>query len=150
MQTTKRLLGASRLPLTTKRGNKDYYKGLSPLSLAEPSIPFLEVSFPNHTRNPVPYPLSRELNRSLGTRQAFVPGESRRTGPPGKHVLRGQAKYRILDEQVRYFVSPGPETLRNTEVCPLQSLNSPIPSPFLPPSSSLSSLPYPLSSTSPR
>ena len=29
MQPTSRLLGASRLSLTTKRGNKDYYKGLS-------------------------------------------------------------------------------------------------------------------------
>lgn len=27
MQTTRTLFGASRLPLTTKRGNKDYYKG---------------------------------------------------------------------------------------------------------------------------
>ncbi|KAF5367419.1 hypothetical protein D9758_003617 [Tetrapyrgos nigripes] len=57
--TVARLSKASRKPLTTKRGNKDYYKG---------------------------------------TRQAFLPG-GHRTGAPGVHVVRGKAKYRLLDEK---------------------------------------------------
>ena len=56
------------------------------------------------------------MSKMKGTRQAFVPGESRRTGPPGKHVRVGKSNYRILDEQVRYFVSPGAETLKTTQV----------------------------------
>lgn len=77
MRPTSRLLGASRLPLTTKRGNKDYYKG---------------------------------------TRQSYVPGAGHRTGPPGVHVVKGKAKYRIVDEQVRYFVSPGVERIEGSSV----------------------------------
>ncbi|EKM47991.1 uncharacterized protein PHACADRAFT_266608 [Phanerochaete carnosa HHB-10118-sp] len=40
-----------------------------------------------------------------GTRQAVLPGGPR-TGAPGKHVVKGKAKYRLLDEKVRYFVAP--------------------------------------------
>lgn len=40
-----------------------------------------------------------------GTRQAVLPGGPR-TGAPGQHVVRGKAKYRLLDEKVRYFVAP--------------------------------------------
>ena len=97
-----------------------------------------------------------DTERHLGTRQAYVPGESRRTGPPGRqHPYHGK-KYQLLDEQVRFFVSPGAETLRNTEVrFPLftsfSSLSPPPhPSPFSNPVSfpsvtaSLHSLPLPL------
>lgn len=77
MRPSPSLLGASRLPLTIKRGNKDFYKG---------------------------------------TRQAYVPGGGHRTGPPGKHVVRGKAKYRIVDEQVRYFVGPGMESIEKCMV----------------------------------
>ncbi|KAL7420762.1 hypothetical protein Q5752_004714 [Cryptotrichosporon argae] len=79
MRPTSSVFGASRLPLTPKRGNKDFYKG---------------------------------------TRQAYVPGGGHRTGPPGKHVVRGKAKYRVVDEQVRYFVGPGAEALRDTPLKP--------------------------------
>jgi hypothetical protein len=41
----------------------------------------------------------------LGTRQAFLPG-GHRTGAPGKHVIRGRAKYRLLDDKVRVYVAP--------------------------------------------
>ncbi|KAJ4485437.1 hypothetical protein J3R30DRAFT_3283013 [Lentinula aciculospora] len=75
--TVARLSKASRRPLTTKRGNKDYYKG---------------------------------------TRQAFLPG-GHRTGAPGKHVVRGKAKYRLLDEKVRVFVAP---PLHAIETSPLK------------------------------
>ncbi|EKC99300.1 hypothetical protein A1Q2_06500 [Trichosporon asahii var. asahii CBS 8904] len=67
--------GASRLPLTTKRGNKDFYKG---------------------------------------TRQAVTPGAGPRTGAPGKHVIRGKAKYRLLDSRVRVFVGPGIEAIESS------------------------------------
>ncbi|EGO29521.1 hypothetical protein SERLADRAFT_378485, partial [Serpula lacrymans var. lacrymans S7.9] len=40
-----------------------------------------------------------------GTRQAFLPG-GHRTGAPGKHVIGGSAKYRLLDEKVRIFIAP--------------------------------------------
>ncbi|KAE9397665.1 hypothetical protein BT96DRAFT_859929 [Gymnopus androsaceus JB14] len=76
--TAARLSKASRRPLTTKRGNKDYYKG---------------------------------------TRQAFLPG-GHRTGAPGKHVIRGKAKYRILDEKVRVFVAPPLEAIESSPLKP--------------------------------
>ena len=50
-----------------------------------------------------------------GTRQAYLPG-GLRTGAPGKHVVSGKAKYRLVDEQVRYFVAPSIEDLNNTPV----------------------------------
>ncbi|KAF8961736.1 hypothetical protein BDZ97DRAFT_1827745 [Flammula alnicola] len=40
-----------------------------------------------------------------GTRQAYLPG-GRRTGAPGKHVIRGKAKYRLIDEKVRCMSHP--------------------------------------------
>ena len=52
---------------------------------------------------------------SIGTRQAYLPG-GLRTGAPGKHVVAGKAKYRLVDEQVRYFVAPSIEDLNNTPV----------------------------------
>ncbi|KAF9068486.1 hypothetical protein BDP27DRAFT_1224136 [Rhodocollybia butyracea] len=76
--TVARLSKASRRPLTTKRGNKDYYKG---------------------------------------TRQAFLPG-GHRTGAPGKHVVRGKAKYRLLDEKVRVFVAPPIEDIQSSPLKP--------------------------------
>ncbi|WVQ98439.1 hypothetical protein IAU59_005563 [Kwoniella sp. CBS 9459] len=79
MRPTSILAGASRLPLTPKRGNKDFYKG---------------------------------------TGQSRVPGGGHRTGPPGVHVVRGKAKYRVLDEKVRVFVGPGAQTLEQTELRP--------------------------------
>ncbi|KAK4687277.1 large subunit ribosomal protein L41, partial [Tremellales sp. Uapishka_1] len=75
MQFSRALFGASRLPLTPKRGNKDFYKG---------------------------------------TGQSYVPGGGHRTGPPGKFVVKGKAKYRLLDERVRYFVGPGEEAFSNS------------------------------------
>ncbi|KAF9788447.1 hypothetical protein BJ322DRAFT_1106438 [Thelephora terrestris] len=52
-----------------------------------------------------------------GTRQAYLPG-GLRTGAPGKHVIGGKAKYRLVDEQVRYFVAPSIEDLNNTPLRP--------------------------------
>ncbi|KAF9010283.1 hypothetical protein BDQ17DRAFT_1013808 [Cyathus striatus] len=76
--TVARLSKASRKPLTSKRGNKDYYKG---------------------------------------TRQAFLPG-GHRTGAPGVHVIGGKAKYRLLDEKVRVYVSPPIEDILNSPLKP--------------------------------
>ncbi|KAG8702214.1 hypothetical protein FRC12_020000 [Ceratobasidium sp. 428] len=69
---------ASRLPLTPKHGNKDFYKG---------------------------------------TRAAYLPG-GHRTGAPGKHVVGGKAKYRIIDEKVRYFVAPPISDIINSPLKP--------------------------------
>ncbi|KAI0306832.1 hypothetical protein B0F90DRAFT_1945559 [Multifurca ochricompacta] len=80
--TLARFSKASRLPLTPKRGNKDYYKG---------------------------------------TRQAYLPG-GRRTGAPGEHVVRGKAKYRLLDENVRFFVAPPVEEINNSPLRPYVDL----------------------------
>ncbi|WVN89398.1 uncharacterized protein L203_104621 [Cryptococcus depauperatus CBS 7841] len=79
MRPTSILAGASRIPLTGKRGNKDFYKG---------------------------------------TGQARVPGGGHRTGAPGVHVVRGKAKYRLLDDKVRVFIGPGNDALMNTELKP--------------------------------
>ncbi|KAI0295727.1 hypothetical protein BC826DRAFT_268578 [Russula brevipes] len=83
--TLARLSKASRLPLTPKRGNKDFYKG-------------------------------------KGTRQAYLPG-GHRTGAPGKHVVRGKAKYRLLDENVRFFVAPPVEEINSSPLRPYVDLN---------------------------
>ncbi|KIP02755.1 hypothetical protein PHLGIDRAFT_111693 [Phlebiopsis gigantea 11061_1 CR5-6] len=48
-----------------------------------------------------------------GTRQAVLPG-SYRSGAPGAHVVKGKAKYRLVDEQVRYFVAPPVEEIENS------------------------------------
>ncbi|ESK86599.1 mitochondrial ribosomal protein of the large subunit [Moniliophthora roreri MCA 2997] len=76
--TVARLSKASRRPLTSKKGNKDFYKG---------------------------------------TRQAFLPG-GHRTGAPGKHVIRGKAKYRLIDEKVRVFVAPPISEINNSPLKP--------------------------------
>ncbi|KIK96101.1 hypothetical protein PAXRUDRAFT_826335 [Paxillus rubicundulus Ve08.2h10] len=52
-----------------------------------------------------------------GTRQATLPG-GLRTGAPGRFVIRGTAKYRLLDEKVRVFVGPGIEEISNSELKP--------------------------------
>ncbi|KAI0266561.1 hypothetical protein BC834DRAFT_875181 [Gloeopeniophorella convolvens] len=80
--TVARLSKASRLPLTPKRGNKDFYKG---------------------------------------TRQAYLPG-GHRTGAPGKHVVQGKAKYRLLDEKVRFFVAPPVEEINSSPLRPYVDL----------------------------
>ncbi|KAJ3483624.1 hypothetical protein NLI96_g6188 [Meripilus lineatus] len=56
-----------------------------------------------------------------GTRQAFLPGGPR-TGAPGKHVVRGKAKYRLVDEKVRYYVAPAIEEIRNSPLKPYVSV----------------------------
>jgi len=52
-----------------------------------------------------------------GTRQAYLPG-GLRTGAPGKHVVKGKAKYRLVDEQVRFFVAPAIEDIVNSPLKP--------------------------------
>lgn len=96
MKPSTSILGASRLPLTPKRGNKDFYKGKS-IHL---------------------WHLGADAD-GKGTRQSYVPGGGHRTGPPGRHVVQGKAKYRLLDTRVRYFVGPGAEAMASTEVRPL-------------------------------
>ncbi|KAI0631500.1 hypothetical protein C8Q77DRAFT_1159282 [Trametes polyzona] len=60
-----------------------------------------------------------------GTRQAFLPG-GHRTGAPGKHVVRGKAKYRLVDEQVRVFVAPPIEEIQNSSLKPYVSTSVPV------------------------
>lgn len=86
---------ASRRALTPKRGNKDFYKGA-----------FL------HSQPPHPVSLSRTF---VGTRQAALPG-GHRTGAPGRFVIGGTSKYRLLDEKVRVFVGPNAEEITQSEV----------------------------------
>ncbi|KAI0915423.1 hypothetical protein AcV5_003651 [Taiwanofungus camphoratus] len=57
-----------------------------------------------------------------GTRQAFLPG-GHRTGAPGKHVIGGKAKYRLIDEQVRFFVAPAIEEIQNSSLRPYVDVN---------------------------
>ncbi|KAG1855687.1 hypothetical protein DFJ58DRAFT_785954 [Suillus subalutaceus] len=37
---------------------------------------------------------------------------------PGKHVIRGASKYRLLDEKVRVFVAPSIEEIKKSELKP--------------------------------
>ncbi|KAF8690947.1 hypothetical protein AX14_002874 [Amanita brunnescens Koide BX004] len=57
-----------------------------------------------------------------GTRQAYLPG-GLRTGAPGKHVVGGKAKYRLLDEKVRVFVAPPLEKISNSLLKPYVSVS---------------------------
>ncbi|ETW78223.1 hypothetical protein HETIRDRAFT_325763 [Heterobasidion irregulare TC 32-1] len=57
-----------------------------------------------------------------GTRQAFLPG-GHRTGAPGKHVVAGKAKYRLIDEKVRFFVAPPVEEINNSLLKPYVDLS---------------------------
>ncbi|KAI0821786.1 hypothetical protein BC628DRAFT_1393635 [Trametes gibbosa] len=59
-----------------------------------------------------------------GTRQAFVPG-GHRTGAPGQHVVRGKAKYRLVDEKVRVFVAPPIEEIQACSLKPYVSATVP-------------------------
>ncbi|KAH0835820.1 hypothetical protein J3R83DRAFT_9680 [Lanmaoa asiatica] len=52
-----------------------------------------------------------------GTRQATLPG-GHRTGAPGRFVIRGTSKYRLLDEKVRVFVGPSVEEITQTDLKP--------------------------------
>ena len=94
--TLARLSKASRLPLTPKRGNKDFYKG---------KLTYWTVWLLLLTEHPA----------TTGTRQAYLPG-GHRTGAPGKHVVRGKSKYRLLDEKVRFFVAPPVEEINASPV----------------------------------
>ncbi|KAF8881830.1 hypothetical protein CPB84DRAFT_1817220 [Gymnopilus junonius] len=60
-------------------------------------------------------PLTPKRGNKTFTRQAFLPG-GRRTGAPGKHVIRGKAKYRLLDEKVRVYVAPPVEEIESSPV----------------------------------
>ena len=67
------------------------------------------------------------LTDFIGTGQSYVPGGGHRTGPPGKHVVRGKGKYRLVDEKVRYYVGPGVEALEAAStkgVSPFHATNS--------------------------
>ncbi|KII84292.1 hypothetical protein PLICRDRAFT_179547 [Plicaturopsis crispa FD-325 SS-3] len=70
-----------------------------------------------------------------GTRQAALPG-GLRTGPPGKHIIGGKGSYRLLDTNVRVFVAPPFEHVRDSlvRVGFFPSLASSSPSPFSLPS----------------
>ncbi|KAF9517546.1 hypothetical protein BS47DRAFT_1389797 [Hydnum rufescens UP504] len=57
------------------------------------------------------------LKSSPGTRAAYLPG-GHRTGAPGKHIIRGRGKYRLLDEKVRFFVAPPVEDMIDTPLKP--------------------------------
>ncbi|KAI5996372.1 hypothetical protein EDD15DRAFT_2252176 [Pisolithus albus] len=55
-----------------------------------------------------------------GTRQAALPG-GHRTGAPGRFIVRGSGKYRLLDEKVRVFVAPHISEINQCEVSLRQS-----------------------------
>ncbi|KIK26107.1 hypothetical protein PISMIDRAFT_676685 [Pisolithus microcarpus 441] len=52
-----------------------------------------------------------------GTRQATLPG-GLRTGAPGRFIVRGSGKYRLLDEKVRVFVAPHISEINQCELKP--------------------------------
>ncbi|KAI6148491.1 hypothetical protein BKA82DRAFT_992282 [Pisolithus tinctorius] len=52
-----------------------------------------------------------------GTRQAALPG-GHRTGAPGRFIVRGSGKYRLLDEKVRVFVAPHVTDINQCELKP--------------------------------
>ena len=52
---------------------------------------------------------------TAGNRQTVLPG-SGRTGAPGRHVIRGKAKYEIDDTKIRIFVAPPPHVLETSDV----------------------------------
>ncbi|KIM60562.1 hypothetical protein SCLCIDRAFT_92175, partial [Scleroderma citrinum Foug A] len=52
-----------------------------------------------------------------GTRQAALPG-GHRTGAPGRFIIRGSGKYRLLDEKVRVFVAPHIDDIKSCELKP--------------------------------
>ncbi|KAG6330887.1 hypothetical protein ID866_8201 [Astraeus odoratus] len=52
-----------------------------------------------------------------GTRQAALPG-GHRTGAPGRFIIRGSGKYRLLDEKVRVFVAPHIDEIEKCELKP--------------------------------
>ena len=56
-----------------------------------------------------------KIKCNAGTRQAFLP-KGTRTGAPGRHVVGGKAKYRLIDEKVRVFVAPPLEQIVNSPV----------------------------------
>jgi len=62
-----------------------------------------------------------EYNIETGTRQAYLPG-GHRTGAPGKHVIGGKAKYRLLDEKVRVYVAPPLEEIQSSPLKPYVSI----------------------------
>ncbi|KAJ3501599.1 hypothetical protein NMY22_g18870 [Coprinellus aureogranulatus] len=49
-------------------------------------------------------------------------GEWHRTGAPGKHVIGGRAKYRLIDEKVRVFVAPPVEEIATSPLKPYVSV----------------------------
>lgn len=67
---------------------------------------------------------SKQANKDYykGNRQAFLPG-GHRTGAPGRHVIRGKAKYRLLDDRVRVYVAPTIEEIETTPLKPYVALN---------------------------
>ncbi|KAJ3501892.1 hypothetical protein NLJ89_g9134 [Agrocybe chaxingu] len=58
-----------------------------------------------------------------GTRQAFLPGGPR-TGAPGKHIIRGRAKYRLLDSKVRVYVAPPIEEIESSLLKPYVAMDA--------------------------
>lgn len=115
---------ASRRALTPKRGNKDFYKGVFKrllwnyfhFRLMDKLSVRLFLYLPQ-TSFFSPF----NAHISPGTRQAFLPG-GHRTGAPGKHVIRGASKYRLLDEKVRVFVAPSIQEIQNSEVRTISSI----------------------------
>lgn len=57
----------------------------------------------------------------VGNKTAYIPGGAR-TGAPGKHVIGGKAKFRIIDEKVRVYIAPPLEELDNTALKPYVSM----------------------------
>jgi hypothetical protein len=75
---------ATRLPLTSKHGNKDFYKG------EHLSKDLRPVFLPAHTK--------------LGVGTGSYP----RLGPKrqGRHVKNHKVPYRLMDERMRFFMVP--------------------------------------------
>ncbi|OBZ73237.1 hypothetical protein A0H81_06853 [Grifola frondosa] len=98
--TLVRLSKASRRALTPKRGNKDFYKGCRNLSTG----PFPSATDILCDRNPT----------GLSSRWS-----SYRCS--WKACNSGKAKYRLVDEQVRFFVAPSIQDIQSSSLKPYVS-----------------------------
>ncbi|KZT62489.1 hypothetical protein CALCODRAFT_489863 [Calocera cornea HHB12733] len=66
--------------------------------------------------------ISKHANKDYykGNRASSLPGGPR-TGAPGRHQIRGKAKYTLDDRKVRVFVAPPLEVLNSTPLKPYVS-----------------------------
>lgn len=92
------------------------------LILDQPLIHYNEnikpIPIPSLPLSPFPLPPTRKSHilTTTGTRQAFLPGSSTRTGVPGHHTPHQAGKFKIDDDKVRVFIPPPRELYHDESV----------------------------------